>query len=277
MRYNRASDQPEASPRSMRFWTRRPRWSVQSRRRQFLPRIDLMEDRTLLSACTVLNLNDSGPCSLRAEITAANQTPGANTIDFANRLHGTIILTSGELLVTNSVTGLQTLTLVTPPELPASYTSTLMIDSIRAVQVTYKVSNGDTGSAQRIQSFSLTSALPNLAAPELQTCGNSPQPVPSVTATASGSTGNDSVTVTWPPSPDEWGGERDIMRYIVWRRLATDSTWNNPFTSVPNGEVSYTIVDLTAPDGVGVEYAVSAQDCTPAFSNPVNSSMVTPP
>jgi len=180
-------------------------------------------------------------------------------------------------LVTNSVTGLQSLQLVTAPELPAAYTNTLMIDSIRAVQVTYRVSNGDTGSAQRIQSFSLTSALPNLANPSLQTCGNQPQPVPSVTATVSGALGTDSVTVTWNPSPDEWGGERDIMRYIVWRRLATDSTWNSPFTSMPNGQTAYTFVDLTAPDNVGVEYAVSAQDCTPSFSNPVSSSMVTPP
>jgi prepilin-type N-terminal cleavage/methylation domain-containing protein len=180
-------------------------------------------------------------------------------------------------LVTNPVTGLQSLTTVTQPELPASYTSTLMIDSIRAVVVTYRVTNGDTGSAQRIQSFSLTSALPNLAAPALETCGNAPQPVPSVTAAASGSPGMDSVSVTWPPSPDEWGGQRDIMRYIVWRRLATDSTWNAPFTSEPNGQLSYTFVDLTAPDGVGVEYAVSAQDCTPSFSTPVSSSFVTPP
>jgi hypothetical protein len=67
------------------------------------------------------------------------------------------------------------------------------------------------------------------------------------------------------------------MRYIVWRRLATDSTWNAPFTSEPNGQLSYTFTDLTAPDGVGVEYAVSAQDCTPSFSTPVASNMVTPP
>jgi type II secretory pathway pseudopilin PulG len=180
-------------------------------------------------------------------------------------------------LVTDPVTGLQSLTMLTPGELPASYTSTLMIDSIRAVQVTYKVSNGDTGAAQRIQSFSLTSALPNLASPALQTCGNPPQPVPAVTADTSGTPGLDSVTVTWNPSPDEWGGERDIMRYVIWRRLASDPTWNAPFSSMPNGQLSYTFVDLTAPDGVAVEYAVSAQDCTPSFSTPTASNFVTPP
>jgi len=180
-------------------------------------------------------------------------------------------------LATDPITGLQSLVPVTPGELPASYTSTLMLDSVRAVQITYRVTNGDTGSAQRIQSFSLTSALPNLASQQLQTCGNTPQPVPSVTAITGGVAGADSVSITWNPSPDEWGGERDIMRYIVWRRLASDSTWNAPFASVPNGQTSYTLVDLTAPDNVGVSYAVSAQDCTPAFSAPAASSQVTPP
>jgi hypothetical protein len=64
----------------------------------------IMPPRTLLSTFTVLNFNDSGPGSLRAEITAANGTTGASAIDFASRLHGTITLTGGELLITNSVT-----------------------------------------------------------------------------------------------------------------------------------------------------------------------------
>jgi hypothetical protein len=38
---------------------------------QFLPLVDLMEDRTLLSTLTVMNNNDSGSGSLRATIAAA--------------------------------------------------------------------------------------------------------------------------------------------------------------------------------------------------------------
>jgi hypothetical protein len=194
-----------------------------------------------------------------------------------NILPDTVPFFQYQKIHTDPVTGLQSLVTVTPPELPASYTSTLMIDSIRAVQVSYKVTNGDTGLAQRIQSFSLTSSLPNLASRQLQTCGATPAPVTSLTATPSGTFGMDSVTVSWAASADEWAGERDIMRYIVWRRLSTDSTWNTPFASEPNGQTTYTFVDLTAPDSVQVEYAVSAQDCTPSFSPPVNTSFVTPP
>ena len=89
------------TPARSRFGTRKPR-SARHRGRQFLPRVDLMEDRTLLSTLTVTNNNDSGTGSLRAAIAAAQS---GDTIDFSSKLDGkTITLTSGELLITDSVT-----------------------------------------------------------------------------------------------------------------------------------------------------------------------------
>ena len=46
---------------------------------RFRPRLDPMEDRTLLSTVTVMNNHDSGPGSLRAAIAAASS---GDTIDF---------------------------------------------------------------------------------------------------------------------------------------------------------------------------------------------------
>ncbi len=75
------------------------RLSRSSRRRpaprtpRFVPQLLRLEDRTLPSTFTVMNLNDSGPGSLRAAIAS-----GDDTIAFAKGLHGTITLTSGELL-----------------------------------------------------------------------------------------------------------------------------------------------------------------------------------
>ncbi len=64
---------------------------------RFVPRLDPMEDRTLLSTLTVLNNHDSGAGSLRDTI--ANAPSGA-TIEFAINIH-TIKLTSGELEINN--------------------------------------------------------------------------------------------------------------------------------------------------------------------------------
>jgi hypothetical protein len=64
------------------------------RRKRALPRqrtvlrLEALEDRAVPSTFTVLNLADSGPGSLRAAITVANSSPGADTINFAPGLHG---------------------------------------------------------------------------------------------------------------------------------------------------------------------------------------------
>jgi Ca2+-binding RTX toxin-like protein len=58
-----------------------------------------------MATLIVTNLNDSGAGSLRAQVAAANASVGvADTIVFANGLSGTLILTSGELALTDDVT-----------------------------------------------------------------------------------------------------------------------------------------------------------------------------
>src|SRR5689334_15919422 len=69
------------------------------RQPRFVPQLVRLEDRTVPSTFTVMNLNDSGPGSLRAALAS-----GDDTIAFAKGLHGTITLTSGELSIANSVT-----------------------------------------------------------------------------------------------------------------------------------------------------------------------------
>ncbi|HVS34351.1 MAG TPA: hypothetical protein VMS17_02150, partial [Gemmataceae bacterium] len=67
------------------------------------PRLEALEDRWLPSTFTVLNLNDSGPNSLRAAVQAADAVSGAQ-INFAPSLHGVIALTSGQLRLTSNMT-----------------------------------------------------------------------------------------------------------------------------------------------------------------------------
>ncbi len=67
------------------------------------PRIESLEQCAVLSF-TVLNLADSGPGSLRDAIEAANLNPGADTINFARNVRGTITLTSGQLSISDDTT-----------------------------------------------------------------------------------------------------------------------------------------------------------------------------
>jgi hypothetical protein len=60
-------------------------------RQPYVPRLDVLEDRTLPSTFTVTNLSDSGTGSLRSQLAAA--APG-DIIDFAPQLQGAITLGS---------------------------------------------------------------------------------------------------------------------------------------------------------------------------------------
>jgi hypothetical protein len=66
-------------------------------------RFEVLEDRSLLSTFNVLNLADSGNGSLRAAVLAAESNPGADVIQFAKHLNGTITLTTGELLISTDL------------------------------------------------------------------------------------------------------------------------------------------------------------------------------
>src|SRR6516225_9845530 len=69
--------------------------------RRFLPQIEILEQRTVLSTWTVTSPADSGDGSLRAMIAAAQDE---DQIVFDPSLHGqTIALTSGELALTRSL------------------------------------------------------------------------------------------------------------------------------------------------------------------------------
>ncbi|MEP7065009.1 MAG: prepilin-type N-terminal cleavage/methylation domain-containing protein [Gemmatimonadota bacterium] len=170
--------------------------------------------------------------------------------------------------------GTQTVDTIPTSKLPKSYdTDTIVsMDRVRGVIISFTVTNGLADTAQRTRPVSVIASLPNIGMRQLQTCGAKPLPVPAPVATKV-SAGK--IRVTWTASPDETGGERDVMRYAVTRMANfAPGVWTN-VQSIPAGGV-YDITDSGLNTGVVYFYAVAAQDCTPAFSVPVSSNGMMP-
>jgi hypothetical protein len=177
-------------------------------------------------------------------------------------------------LKTDAVTSVQTIDTIPAASLPATYASSTIIngDSLRGVIISFIVTNGLADTAERTRPVSVIASLPNIGMRQLQTCGAKPLPVPAPVATE---VSPGKIRVTWTASPDENGGERDVMRYAVTRMASfAPGVWTN-VQSIPAGGV-YNIVDSGLNTGVIYNYAVAAQDCTPAFSPPVSSNGVQP-
>jgi prepilin-type N-terminal cleavage/methylation domain-containing protein len=177
-------------------------------------------------------------------------------------------------LKTDAVTSVQTIDTMPAASLPATYASSNIVasDLLRGVIISFTVTNGLADTAQRTRPVSVIASLPNIGMRQLQTCGAKPLPVPAPVATY---VSPGKIRVTWTASPDETGGERDVMRYAVTRMANfAPGVWTN-VQSIPAGGV-YDITDSGLNTGVVYYYAVAAQDCTPAFSPPVSSNGMTP-
>ncbi len=162
---------------------------------------------------------------------------------------------------------------------PEDTGSVALADSIRAVRVSFRTTNGMEGEDERITEVSRLIAMPNAGFGVLQTCGDGPILGSALAATNATDTNGDPVAeLTWSPATDESGGERDVVRYVIYRQeTPIGSDWGDPFLSIPAGQASYTYQDGTVDSGSTYGYALAAQDCTPALSDLTTSNTITIP
>jgi prepilin-type N-terminal cleavage/methylation domain-containing protein len=142
-----------------------------------------------------------------------------------------------------------------------------VIDSIRAVRVTFTVTDGNTGVKEHKRQLSRLITLPNAGLPVRQTCGD--PPILGVALTAIEQTlpsGDKAVQLTWNAAVDEIGGEKDVIRYVIWRELSTATSWGDPYLSIPAGAAPYTYTDAAVDTGSTYKYKLKAQDCSPSLS-----------
>ena len=80
------------------------------------------------------------------------------------------------------------------------------------------------------------------------------------------------AVVSWSAAFDETSGEEDVVRYAIFRRELPAVEWGEPYFSIPAGQPSYIYTDSDVAVGSTYEYAIAAQDCTPAMSGMRTSS-----
>lgn len=146
-----------------------------------------------------------------------------------------------------------------------------LVDSIRAVRLTYAATNGLSGSDENMREISRLIRLPNAAIETQPNCGN--KPILGTTLSVTGVKPTESeaghILLQWTRATDEYTGEQDILRYVIWRQDGhPDKPWGDPLVSISPGSSTYTYQDFTAVDDKKYSYALAAMDCTPQYSEP---------
>lgn len=140
-------------------------------------------------------------------------------------------------------------------------------DSIRAVRMNFRLTNGAPGAAERFRDMSTTIEVPNNGIPLPTVCGRVPLEPGSLSA-AEPTPGDGVIRISWTASPDQEAGEQDVTQYIIWRRLSSATTWAEPLLVVraEAGQTSYS-TDITGHSfSTGYTFGIAAQDCTPSQS-----------
>ncbi len=155
----------------------------------------------------------------------------------------------------------------------ADTAASAVVDAIRAVRVTFRSTNGLSGDQERVVSASRLIDMPNAGFPLMRTCGDEPIIGDALGVVLVDRGGGDFVSrLTWTAAVDETAGERDVVRYVIYRQRAPiTADWGDPYVSVPAGLERYTYDDGLIVSGETYRYAVAAQDCTPMLS-PVETS-----
>lgn len=153
------------------------------------------------------------------------------------------------------------------------------IDSVRAVRVSFTVNNGKTGADQRIRTLSRLVRLPNVGLVNTKSCGDAPifSSVPVATNTFLADSVTRAIKLSFTPSVDETAGEKDVERYVVWRKLLLDPDWGDPLVTLPGGANPNLFTDANIVSGSTYLYAVAAQDCTPTLSPQRSSNAIVVP
>ena len=149
---------------------------------------------------------------------------------------------------------------------PADTGAAQQIDLLRGVRVNFTATDGRNNEQEQFRTVSRLFRFPNLGAASVQMCGDRPVLGGALSAQAVQVNGSDAVELSWNPATDETGGEKDVVRYVIWRS-STNGNWGQPYRSFPVGQPTYLQFDTNVVVGQSYYYAIAAQDCSPSNSD----------
>jgi prepilin-type N-terminal cleavage/methylation domain-containing protein len=151
-------------------------------------------------------------------------------------------------------------------------------DSVRAVRMDFRLSNGRTGIDERDRDVTTVIQVPNNGVTLPTVCGRDPL-APSGLTVVDTVPGSGRLWFTWTASADQDAGEHDIHQYILYRRPGAATSWTagGPVEVVKavSGQSSYTAEVAGNTPGKTYLFGVAAEDCTPAESS-ITTLSVTP-
>jgi len=161
-------------------------------------------------------------------------------------------------------------------------TNQATLDSIREVRVTITGWFTDPHNGQNVyRTVNEEIRMPNTYMSRIAECNSPPSPVTSFSATPS-TGGQDTVGLTWAPSPDDQAGKKTVRMYLIYRKKHTDTTYVQLNSVTPQVPLPGTYAYDDTQSGGGLvlstpyDYEVVARDCTPALSSAVTQTSVTP-
>jgi prepilin-type N-terminal cleavage/methylation domain-containing protein len=150
-------------------------------------------------------------------------------------------------------------------------------DSIRVVRILAEGLYHDPAKGDIIRKVSSSTKLINAGMVRSTMCGDPPLPATGLTATPiPNALAPVKINLQWSASVDQDNGEKDVERYMVFKRQVGDPDWGEPVASVAASPPNYSLDDTDLHTG-NWEYAVIAQDCSPANSPLVTAGPVTVP
>lgn len=151
---------------------------------------------------------------------------------------------------------------------PTDTANAVRPDSVRAIRINIRVTNGKTGASERTRDFAQMIQVPNNGLPSPNVCGRSPFPPGTFTAYADATVGSGRFYFRWNRSADHGAGEYDVRQYIIWGRDDTATVWTDPILMVKADTTttwdSIPVGGYTS--GSSYDFAIAAQDCTPSVS-----------